>query len=96
MTQEQDTRSSVGNMHRTLGDIIEVGQSLTPEEVHKKIGRKPHVTRIPVKHRLVEDYKWKGPFTAHTVYAYYTTAATKLFEDVSMNQILPDREETIR
>jgi hypothetical protein len=92
MTEEQKARSACEQVHETLGDMIDSGDSPTPEEVHEAIGRKPHETRNPGRHRLVEEYHWKGPMSSHTVYAYYTTGATQLLEAVSINHKLEDWE----
>lgn len=92
MTQEQKVRTACEQVHATLSDIIVAGDSLTPEQVHKMINRQPHEVRKPGRHRLVEEYRWKGPFSTHTVYAYYTTAATQLLEAVSLNQKMDDWE----
>ena len=92
MTQEQKARAACEEVNRTLGELIEAGESPTPEEVHELIKRQPHVTRNPGKHRLVEEYHWQGPFGKQTVYTYYTTAATKLLEAVSMNAPLEEWE----
>lgn len=92
MTQEQKARSACEQVQQTLGDMIESGNSPTPAEVHEAIGREPHVTRNPGRHRLVEEYHWKGPMSSHRVYAYYTTGATQLLEAVSINHKLEDWE----
>ena len=86
MKREQEARSAADTAMETMNEILDAG--LTPEEVHEKVGREPHVTREPGKHRFVEEYRWKGPMGQHTIYAYYTTGATKLLEAVSMNQKL--------
>lgn len=86
MTREQEARSAAQTAIDMLTENIDRG--LTPEQVHEKLGRKPHETRIPGEHRYVEEFHWKGPMGKHTVYAYYTTGATKLLEAVSMNQTL--------
>ena len=93
MMQEQKARAACEDVNAKLAELIEAGESLTPEEVHEKIGRTPHVSRIPGKHRFVEEYRWAGPLSSHTVYAYYETAATKLLEAVSMNQKMPEWEK---
>lgn len=90
MTQEQEARSAAEKAQSTLFDEIDSG--LTPEQVHEKLGREPHETRIPGKNRFVEEYHWKGPMGKHTVYAYYTTGAAKYLEAVSINEKMEDWE----
>ena len=92
MTQEQNARAACEGVHQRLQDAIESGNSPTPEEVQEMIDRKPHLVRNPGKHRLVEEYHWKGPFSQHKVYAYYTTGATQLLEAVSINVKMQDWE----
>ena len=92
MIKEQSATASSQQVEQALGAIIDAGESLTAEEVHERIGCEPQVTRIPGKHRFVEEYRWNGPMRAHTVYAYYKTGAAKLLEAVSLNQTLPDWE----
>lgn len=92
MTQEQKARASASDANQSLQAKITAGESLTPEEVHQLIGRQPHVSRKPGKHRMVEEYRWKGPMGQQVVYAYYTTAATQLLEAVSLNQKFDDWE----
>ena len=86
MQREQEARAAAQTAMDSVIEVLDNG--LTPEEVREKLGRKPHVTREPGKHRFVEEYQWKGPMGQHTVYAYYTTGATKLLEAVSLNQKL--------
>lgn len=92
MTQEEKARDASVKLHNTLTEVIEKGESPTPEEVHALVDRTPHETRNPGKHRLVEEFHWQGPFSEHRVYAYYTTGSTKLLEAVSLNQKMDDWE----
>lgn len=90
MQREQTARSAADRVLTALQDEVDAG--LTPEQVHEKAGRKPDTTRTPGKHRLVEEYRWKGPMNEYVVYAYYTTGATQLLEAVSMNEKLENWE----
>jgi|GEM_PF-4220936 len=92
MQREQQARTASETAMETMNEILDQEQGITPEEVREKLGRKPHVTREPGKHRFVEEYQWKGPMGQHTIYAYYTTGATKLLEAVSLNKKLDDWE----
>ncbi len=92
MSQEQTVRDESIAVQNKLIEAIDAGKPITDEEVHELVGRMPHETRQPGKHRLVEEYHWKGPMSSHTVYAYYTTAAAKLLEASSLNQKLDDWE----
>ena len=90
MTQEQSARNGTQEIYDSLSRAVD--DHLTNEEVHKRLGRGPNQTRTPSKHRLVEEYTLKGPFESHTVYAYYTVAATKILEAASLDQKLESWE----
>lgn len=90
MTQEQEARSAAESAHAVL--VEEIDSGLTPEEVHEKLGRDPHETRIPGKNRFVEEYYWSGPMSEHTVYAYYSTGAAKYLEAASINEKMDNWE----
>jgi hypothetical protein len=92
MVQEQNARTASMEAHNTLVDLLDSGETLTPDVVQEKVGRAPVVTRTPGKHKLVEEYTWSGPMSEHRVYAYYKTAATQLLEAVSINQEVPEWE----
>ena len=97
MNQEQKARTAAEGANTELIKALDEAQdgntsTPTPERVHDLIKRKPHVTRAPGRHRYVEEYYWKGPMGQQTVYAYYSTAAEKFLEAVSLNQKLDDWE----
>ena len=93
MSGEQSARSASQSAHSTLEQIIMAGGAMpTDQEVHEKLGREPDITRIPAKHRLVEEYRWSGSYSTYTVYVYYMTAATKLLTAVSLNTTMSDLE----
>lgn len=90
MTQEQKARAGSQQIYDTLAGALD--KSWTIDEVHEHLEREPNQTRTPSKKRLVEEYAFKGPLESHTVYAYYSVAATQILEAVSMGQKLPDWE----
>jgi len=92
MTQEQAARTASEQAMSTLGDAIDAGEQYEPDKVREVLNREPNESRTPFKNRLVEEYIWKGPFSSHTVYAYYEVAAIKILEAVSVNQKLADWE----
>ena len=84
MSQEQEARAATQEIYDSLEAALD--ESLTMEDVHQRLGREPNVTREPFKKRIVEEYTYKGPLQEHTVYAYYSVAATKLLVAVTINQ----------
>lgn len=92
MTQEQTARTASEQGMTTLGDAIDAGEQYDPEKVREVLKRDPNESRTPFKNRLVEEYIWKGPISSHTVYAYYSVAAIKILEAVSLNKKLDDWE----
>ena len=84
MSQEQEARAATQEIYDSLEAALD--ESLTMEDVHQRLGREPNVTREPFKKRIVEEYTYKGPLQKHTVYAYYSVAATKLLVAVTINQ----------
>lgn len=86
MTQEQTARSSAQQIYDSLSASLD--DQLTANDVHEHVGRNPNKTRTPSKHRMVEEYTFKGPFESHTVYAYYSVAATEFLEATSLGQKL--------
>lgn len=92
MTREQEAREASVAARDALVSFIDSEEPTTADQVHEKLARQPHVARNPGKHRLVEEYKWSGPMSTHTVYAYYSTGATQLLEAVALNQKLEDWE----
>lgn len=92
MTREQEAREASIAARDALVSFIDSEVPTTADQVQEELGRPPHVSRNPGKHRLVEEYKWSGPMSTHTVYAYYTTGATQLLEAVALNQQLDDWE----
>ena len=97
MMQEQKARAAAGQVNATLIQAIDDAQEAnqatpTSEEVHELIGRIPHLTRQPGRHRYVEEYYWKGPMGEQKLYAYYSSAADKFLEAVSLNQKLTEWE----
>ena len=92
MTQEQTARTESEKAMSTLGKAIDDGEQYEPDKVREVLNREPNESRTPFKNRLVEEYTWKGPFSSHTVYAYYTVAAIEILEATSLNQKLEDWE----
>ena len=92
MTQEQRARGLAEDTVDQLGQIIDEQKQLGPEEVHQAIGCEPTNVRQPNRKRLIEEYTWKGPFSEHTVYAYYEVAATQILEATSLNKKMDDWE----
>ena len=94
MTQEKSARAASEQAMATLGDVVDSSDDpYEPEKVREVLGREPNESRSPSKNRLVEEYVWKGPFSSHTVYVYYSGATIKVLEAVSLNQTLQDWEE---
>ena len=85
MSQEQQARQAAQGIYDALEAALD--DSLTDADVHDRLGRQPNVIREPFRKRLVEEYTFKGPFQEHTVYAYYSVAAAKILEAVTINQI---------
>lgn len=84
MSQEQQARSAAEDLFNRLSPSLD--SNLTIDEVHELTGRGPNATRTPSKHRLVEEYTFKGPIEPHTVYVYYSVAATRIYSAISINQ----------
>ena len=91
MTQEQKARDMAETACQKLSDKIDEG--LGPDEVHQLLNVEPSNVREPNKNRMIEEFTWRGPFSEHTVYAYYQVAATKLLEATSLNKKLDEWEE---
>ena len=91
MSQEQQARASAQTIYDSLADAVE--EQLTVDQIHERLGRLPNDSRTPFKNRLVEEYTYQGPFDSHTVYAYYSVAATKILEAVSIDQKLTEWEQ---
>ena len=92
--QEQRVRHAAENLHQALGELIVAGKPVTDLQVHEHLGREPDESRRLKEHRWVERYDFPGNFSTYTVYAYYTTAATKLLTATSINQEHPDWKQT--
>ena len=93
MSKEQGARRSAELATNKLVQIIDEEKQFGPDQVQQTLGVKPTNTREPNRHRLIEEYTWHGPFSEHTVYAYYGVAATKILEATSMNQKMDDWEQ---
>ena len=92
-SKEVAARSASQDAFDLLTTRLDTMEGMTPEEVQAVIGLSPEATRTPAKHKLVEEYKWAGPFGTYTLYVYYRTAATQLMEAVSLNERLADWEK---
>lgn len=97
MVQEQKARSQAEQANASLIRAIDQAQvdnqaTPTPKEVHELIGRQPNLTRVPARHRYVEEYYWKGPMGEQRLYVYFSTAADKFLEAVSLNHKLDQWE----
>lgn len=90
MSQEQQARAASQELYSTLAAAVD--EQLTIDEVHERLGREPSKSRNPFRKRLVEEYTYRGPFESHTVYAYYSIAATKILEAASIDQTLDNWE----
>jgi hypothetical protein len=95
MHREQAARAESQAFFQEIGDIIDSGDSPTPDVVQAKRGRAELTERSPDLHTFVEEYTWTSPLGKHIVYVYYRSYATKLAEAISIDKKLEKWESGV-
>jgi len=84
--RDRNARQSSEDAYALVDKAVQTGESVSPDDVHKRLGRDPDGPISEEGGRLFEKYSWPGGLRSYFVYIAYDQGEPPILRDVYLNE----------